>query len=535
MILQQNPERRLGGIDFILRRGADLFPDRVAIDDRGCGRSLTYRELYSRATKLARGLERLGVQKGEGVAYAFFSEHAAIETLFACGILGAVAMPLNIRLHPNEAHAYLERHSCRVFIGNTKLKKLAPGSIEGLILTGDTDENDGRIRRYEDFLGAESDAPLPPRAYWEDPYMMAMTGGTTGLSKAAVWGHGGCMMDTLSVMSHMHIPRDVTSVCLAPTFHAAGLGWGLLPVLWQAGCIIMPPTPSFDPEFVFEMVRSGQGQYLLIVPAMVYAMHEAWDGVPFTGVNSICVTSAPTPVQLRHRLVEMFPEAMVMAGYGMTETLSMTIQSPSEFIEMPLSVGTPSAVTRVRVLDEAGKEVPRGTPGRIFARSMAMAYEYHNDPENTAKAFQSISEDSEGLQWLETGDIGFIAKTGQLTIVDRAKDVIITGGENVGSIELESVLSTLPDIQDCAVIGQPDPKWGEKIVAVLVKKETGGEDMDIARNAVDICKKNLADYKVPREVVLVDVLPRTSFGKIAKSELVGMSFDRRFTLASLRD
>ena len=513
------PERRLGGIDAILRRGAELYPNRVAIDDRLNGISLSYEELRRRSTQLAQALKRQGIKKGDLVPYAFYNEHTAIEVLFACCMLGAVAMPINVRLSPVEAHAYISRYDCRVFLGNAALAGLAPDSISSKILSKTEDARSG-VMFYETLLAAESGAPMPPCATWEDPYMMAMTGGTTGLSKAAVWCHGGCMMDTLSVMLHMQVGRNTRFLCLAPTFHAAGLGWGLLPVLWQAGTVTMPPQPSFDPAFVLASINRGLAEYLLIVPAMIDPLYGLWHRNPITSVQSICVTSAPTPVGLRKKLGEMFPEAAIVAGYGMTETFSMTIQSPDEFLSMPNSVGIPSSVTRLRILDEAGREVPRGQPGHIYARTLAMSSGYHEDEANTAKAFVKIKGDTENLDWMATGDIGFLTESGHLTIVDRLKDVIITGGENVGSIEVENVLSELAGLSECAVVGVPDERWGERVVAVLVMKSGGWSGDETISRAKELCKKKLAGYKVPRDFVFMESLPRTSFGKVAKREVV---------------
>ncbi|MGQ9367036.1 AMP-binding protein [Azospirillum sp. ST 5-10] len=533
MTLIANAERRAGGIDFILRRGAELHPERRAIEDPGSGTVLTYEDLRARATRLARALAARGVGKGTPVAYAFFNEPAAVETLFACGMLGAVAMPLNSRLTTAEAHGYLARHGCAVLVANGELARLGDPAVQTLRVVRGGGGGEGALD-YEAILAGESAAPLPPAAVMEDPYMMAMTGGTTGGPKAAVWSHGGSMLDILAVALHMEIGRRCTTICLAPTYHAAGLAWGLLPVLWQGGTVIMPPGRSFDAAFVLDTLRSRRVDYMLIVPAMIGALHDAWDGVPLAAPASMCVTSAPTPERQRRRLAAMFPDTHILAGYGMTETFSMTVQTAGEFLEHPLSVGEPSAVTRIRIVDDAGRAVPRGTAGHILGRTLGMALGYHDDEANTRRAFRRIPDDPEGLEWMDTGDIGVQDGDGRLTIVDRAKDIIVTGGENVSSVEVESVIIENAWVRECAVIGLPDERWGERVVAVLATTPAAAADEETARAVHALCRERLSAYKVPKEFVFVDLLPRSLVGKVLKRDLAGMHFERRVTMAPVR-
>ncbi|MBM3486500.1 MAG: long-chain fatty acid--CoA ligase [Alphaproteobacteria bacterium] len=533
MVLVPNPERRQAGIDFILRRSAELHPNRIAIDDRLSGTTLTYRGLEARASRLARALIARGVAKGEPVAYAFLNEHASLEALFACCMAGAVAVPLNNRLAPAEARDYLNRQEVAVFIANEALAGLADGAAlrtriirGGKAAPGDLD--------YETLLDAERPDPLPPRAAWEDAYMMAMTGGTTGGPKAAVWSHGGCLLDTLGVIVNMEVARGDTTLCLAPTYHAAGLGWGVLPVLWQGGRVVMPPTATFNPRFVLEAVRTERVGYLLIVPAMIEPLRAAWDGRPIPELRAMCIASAPTPEPQRRIIQSIFPAARIIAGYGMTETFSMSMQGTGEFLSMPASVGEPALVSRIRIVDEAGRPVPRNTVGHILGRTMAMSLYYNNDAANTAHTFRVDPADPEGLAWMWTGDVGFMDDDGRVTIVDRAKDIIITGGENVASVEVETVLLDHPGVKECAVVGRHDDRWGERVVAVLVKQPNAADDLALAREVLALCRGRLAGYKVPKEIAFLDVLPRSPFGKVLKREIVRMELPRRVDGAALR-
>lgn len=524
MAIPTNPERQQPGLDLILRRNVELFPDRIALDDRSHGRTFTFSELYKRSTRLARALQSQGVEKGDLVAYAFFNEHASIEALFACCILGAVAVPLNNRLAQVEARDYLNRQHCKVFMSNVELIPMgADTDVSIRIVRGGSDLPD-ETSDYENLLAAEEDTPLPAVSTWGDPYMMAMTGGTTGGPKAAVWGHGGLMMDILSVMVHMEIKRRTCTVMVAPTYHAAGLGWALLPCLWQGGKVILPPTPAFDPAFLLSECATGEVKYLMLVPAMIEPMYKAWDGKPIKGVESAAVASAPTPETQRRKLQEIFPDTHIFNGYGMTETFSMAVQSAGEWLDMPTSAGEPSAVTRIRLVDDEGRRVPTGEIGHVMGRTVSMCLYYNNDPDNTASAFKPMVDDPEGLEWMATGDMGYLDEDGILTLVDRAKDVVITGGENVHSVEVENIILSHSGVTEVGIIGLPDDTWGERVVAVLVKSDPALDEEQLAAEVLKICRDNLAGFKVPKQVAYLEALPRTPFGKVLKREMVKMDY-----------
>lgn len=519
-------ERRLGGFDFVLARGAETHPDLIAIDDRLNGRLLTYQELRSRSIKMARALQRLGVVKGDRVAYVFFNEHPSIEVLFACVMLGAIAVPLNTRLLADEACQYVDKQECRVFIARSELSRLAENSaVKHFIVRGDSASSRAALD-YEALLAAETDVPLPPQAAWEDRYMLAMTGGTTGGSKAVSWTHGGAMFDVLSVIALLGVKRGYGTICVAPTYHAAGLGWGFLPSFWQGGRVIFSPSTSFSPAFLHKTFAEQPVPFLFLVPAMIDPLHRAWNGKPVSCVKSVCVASAPTPEPLRRKLVEMFPEAEVIAAYGMTESFSVCVQRPDEFLAFPGGVGAPALDSRVRIVDDSGAVVPRGTVGNIVTRTLAMGVGYNGDPASTAVTFRKCGDDPEGLDWIFTGDIGSMDESGRLTIVDRSKDVIITGGENVHSVEIETILASHPGVRECAVVGLPDTQWGELVTAIVVKNGAVATDGDLASELHSLCRARLSGYKVPKRFCFMDELPRSSFGKVLKRDLRGMTYDR---------
>lgn len=527
-----NPERQLTGLDFVLRRAAELYPDRIAVDDRMRACTVSYGQLRARTSQLARALQRLEVQRGDLVSYAFFNEHASVETLFACAMIGAVAVPINARLHPTEVGAYLKRLGCRLMLVNVELEHLADPEVTPTIIIRSHRRVGGNAEfDYERLLDAESDTPLQPSAYWEDPCMMAMTGGTSGPPKAAVWTHCGFLLEILSTTLALSVKRGSKSICLAPCYHAAGLGWGVMPVLWQGGTLIMPPSATFNAAFLQSELRRTPIDYLLMVPALIEPLHDVWDQAPLFS-STVCVTSAPTAPAQRLKLAKMFPSASIVAGYGMTETLSMSFQSVGEFLTMPTAVGEASAVSRIRIVDANLRTVPAGTIGQIAGRTLPMSLGYQDDETNTHRAFRTLLDDPEGLEWMLTGDIGFLDPEGRLTIVDRAKDIILTGGENVPSIEVEGIVGSHPGVRECAAIGLPDERWGERVTIVIVAREENDEEA-IAREAVSLCRAQLAAYKVPKEVVFVDALPRSAVGKVLKRELIRMKYRTRFNTSGL--
>ena len=532
MDLADNPERRTGGYDFILARAAETYPDRTAIDDRLNAVRLSYAELRARVMRLARALRRLGVQKGDRVAYAFFNEHASIEAMFACSVLGAVAVPLNTRLHKSEASRYISAQECEVFLAREDLAGFGDdASVKYRIVRGTGKRPSGALD-YETLLGAEEAAALPPAARWEDPLMLAMTGGTTAGSKSVVWTHGGCMIDVLTVIVHLGVKRDYKTIAFAPTYHAVGLGRGFMPSFWQAGTVIFPATPGFSPAFLHQVAAVEDVHYVMLVPGMIEPLYRAWDGRPIGCLKSVSVSSAPTPLRLRRQLAEMFPTADLMMGYGMTESFSISLQRPADFLGHPEGVGEPSLDARVRIVDDDGRSVPRGEVGHIVARTLAMGLYYNNDAENTRLTFRRCTDDPEGMEWIFTGDLGRLDPDGRVTIVDRAKDIIISGGENVSSAEVEAAIIEHPKVRECAIVGLPDERWGEAVCAVVVKTAEDIADEALAREILAHCRRRLGGYKLPKRIAFLDVLPRSPFGKVLKRDLRKSHFARLVDLES---
>ena len=522
-----NSERQLGGIGHFIRRGAEIYPARIAIDDLLNKRTLTYAELDERVNKLAQGLLRHGIGRGDFVAAMMWNEHALVEVIFACARIGAIVAPLNVRLIAAEVKQYCEEHGCRTVIAsNAFTERFEETDVNVRIAYGAAvaDWHD-----YETILEAEDGHPLPIRTSLDDPYRLVMTGGTTGPSKGVLHSQGGTIFTTLSDVAEYGIGRGWQTVSTLPLYHVAGMEWGVFTILWRAGTVIFPPTTSFNPLKYINEVRSRGVQYLAIVPSMINPLYQAWDGTPISAPQTVVTTAAPTPLPLRTKLAEIFPQAKLVAGAGLSESLNMACQSAGQFLEHPNSVGEPHIDTRLLILDEEDRRVPLGTPGHVAVRNFNTALGYHLNEKASRTTWRKLRDDPEGLEWCFTGDIAVMDEKGVVSIVDRSKDVILTGGESVPSVEIEAIYAIHPSISESSVIGVQDEQWGEAIVLVAVPELSTTDDEALAKELFEFGRARMAGHKVPKRIAFIEELPRTHFGKVLKRDLREWNFERLFS------
>jgi fatty-acyl-CoA synthase len=523
----KNPERQKMGIGHFISRAAELHPGRVAIDDLLNGRKLTYAELDARINRLARALNRFGIRKGDLVAAMMRNEHALVETVFACARVGAIVAPLNVRLIASEVAEYVNDHGCRAVIADAGFTERFDGtSLQTRIVFGD-----GPTAGWADYdavLMAEEDAAFPAVTSLDDPYRLVMTGGTTGKSKGVLHSQGGSVITVLADVAEYGIGRGWQTLTILPGYHVAGMEWGMFTIFARAGTVVFPADGSFDPAKYLQEVRARGIEYLPLVPAVINPLYDAWDGTPLEAPRTVVTTAAPTPLALRRKLAEMFPGADIYAAAGLSESLNLATQGRGEFLDHPHAIGEPHLDTRVLILDDDDRPVPRGTPGHIAMRNFNTALGYHRNPEAAAQTWRPRRDDPEGLHWCFTGDIGVMDADGRITLVDRSKDVVKTGGESVPSVEVETIYAGHPLVRDCAVIGAEDERWGEAIVLVAVPDADAPADPELAENLFSWGRDRMSAFKVPKKIAFIDDLPRSHFGKVLKRDLRDMVFERLF-------
>jgi len=486
-------------LSYFIERNAAFTPEKVAL--QYAGRSLTYAALAARIQAVARALKSvLGVGRGDRVAILSANHPDYLVLLYACARLGAMLVPLNWRLAVPE----------QLFIlGDASPKMLLLQDSFG-DLTGPLSEQQPDIRIFR--LGENGpdtfDALLiegrgedrNPHVDLTSPLLLVYTSGTTGRPKGAVLRQEALLFN--AVMSqHMH---DLTAadrvLTVLPLFHVGGLNILTTPAL-QIGASIMLHA-RFAPDTTLNALAAERPTLVVLVPATIQALieHPLWAGTKLASLRAVTTGSIQVPQNLIDALtVRGVP---VLQVYGSTETAPIAIYTRiGGDLARQGSTGLPGLCCEARVVDETGREVPPGTPGEVVVRGPNVFFEYWGNAAATSEALR------EG--WYYSGDVGTRDADGYFTIIDRKKNMIISGGENIYAAEVERVLHEHPAVAEAAVIGRSDPKWQEVPVAYVVRKGAVSAD-DIMRHV----GAQLARFKVPREVIFLDALPRNALGKV---------------------
>ncbi|SDL22128.1 fatty-acyl-CoA synthase [Glycomyces sambucus] len=479
------------GIGSWTARRARKTPHKTAVLDPG-GR-FTYAELHERVHRLARALRGLGVRRGDRVAYLGPNHHAFLEALFATGVLGAVFVPLNTRLAPPELRHCLHDSGAAVLLRDPALPAPPAGRT---VMVGP---------EYEDLLAGAPGEPIDEAVGLDDPCVIMYTSGTTGRPKGALLTHGNLTWNAFNVLVDIDLASDETTLCTAPLFHTAGLNMTCLPTLLKGGTVVL--EPAFDPERTLKLVRSLRVTYMFGVPVMFAAIARsaAWADADLSSLRRVSCGGAPVPAATIAAYLER--GVVFSQGYGMTEASpGVLFLAGEDSARKAGTAGVPHFFTDVGIVDAAARPVGPGERGEVVVHGPNVMREYWDRPEDTAAAF------ADG--WFRTGDIASADADGFVSILDRAKDVFISGGENVSPAEVEAALGGHPAVADCAVIGVPDPTWGEVGRAIVVAAEPvdGAELLAFLRG-------RLAGYKIPKSVVFTAGLPRSPTGKIIRRAL----------------
>ncbi|QJS14013.1 o-succinylbenzoate--CoA ligase [Streptomyces argyrophyllae] len=466
-------------------------------------RSVTYTELYERTTRLAHALHARGIRRGDRIAYLGPNHPAYLETLFAAGTLGAVFVPLNTRLAAPEIAYQLADSGAKALLH-------APSSAP--LAAGLPDSTDVRTvvevgTAYEELLAAASDEPIDQHVLLDDTCIIMYTSGTTGRPKGAVLTHGNLVWNAFNVLVDHDLIADERALVSAPLFHTAGLNMLTLPVLLKGGtCVLLE---SFDPDTVFDLIERHRITFMFGVPTMFdqVARHPRWEGADLSSLRILTCGGSPVPTPLIARYQER--GLTFLQGYGMTEAAPGTLFLDAEHaVGKAGSAGVPHFFSDVRVVRPDLTPVDVGETGEIVVRGPHVMPGYWGLPEETAAVL------ADG--WFRSGDAARVDHDGYVYIVDRIKDMIISGGENIYPAEIEDQLLAHPDIVECAVIGVPDDKWGQVPRAVVVPRE--GATLDPGEVIASLSGR-LAKYKIPKSVVIADALPRTASGKLLKSRV----------------
>jgi acyl-CoA synthetase (AMP-forming)/AMP-acid ligase II len=484
-----------------LESGAAKAQDEVALSQGKW--SITYSTLTERVARLSSGLADLGLRRGDRVVLLLPNRPELVELLWAAFRGGLVAVPVNWHLHPDEVDYIVRDCEASALIVSDETEAASsdlPGHVRVLRIRGDDPAAPGAD--YESLLRAEP-GPMVAAAP-DDPAWLFYTSGTTGKPKGAVLTHRNLAAMTTAYHEDLD-PVAEGSVYLhaAPLTHGSGLY--LLPATAHGATNVIAPGLRFSPAGYLELIeqhRVTHGAFLS--PTMLKRLLGEARGRTLSSLRSIVVGGAPLYRQDLRAAIDVFGPIIVQM-YGQGESpMTITVMQAGEALEHPGSCGRPFGVVEVRVADEHGRTLPDGASGEILVRGEVVMRGYWNNREATADAL------ADG--WLHTGDIGHLDK-GYLYLTDRAKDVIITGGSNVYPREVEEVLLTHPEVREAAVIGVPDPEWGESIRAYVVAPGLDQQQL------IEHCRARAASFKKPREVVFVDELPKNATGKILKRQL----------------
>ncbi|NGO74146.1 long-chain fatty acid--CoA ligase [Streptomyces sp. YC504] len=478
-------------------------------------RTRTHRESVDRIARFAGALRSFGIGDQARVGLLALNSDRYHETLFATWWAGGAVNPVNTRWSSKEIAYSLQESNTRVLVVDDtfvplvdELRALWDG-VHTVVHCGDGPTPPGLLS-YEELV-AGHDPLEDERAGGDRLAGIFYTGGTTGFPKGVMLSHASmltsayCGLATTRTVS----PRGRTLHC-APLFHLAGLAvWNNQNVMGGSHIFL----PAFEPTAVLTAIQDLRPTSLLLVPAMIQMLvdHPAAGDHDLDSVEWMGYGASPIAEALLRRAMARFPRAQFAQGYGMTELSPVaTHLGPEDHArpELLRSAGRAVAGTEVMIVDPEDREVPRGAVGEIVVRGGGIMLGYWNRPEETAQTLRG--------GWMHTGDAGYMNDEGYIFIVDRIKDMIVTGGENVFSAEVENALAQHPAVASCAVIGVPDPEWGERVHAVVVTQP--GAEVTAAELRLH-CKEFIAGYKAPRTVDFCDALPLSPAGKILKREL----------------
>jgi fatty-acyl-CoA synthase len=502
-----------------VRRHAHVQPVAAALRSDGAG--VTYQELDARFDRMAASFSRLGVMVGGRVAILMANRTEYIEALGGVMRLGAIAVPLNFRLVAAEVGHLLHDSGATLLVVDAERAEIAQGAVAAvgggipIVVVGDRAPS-GSVYGWADIVDdTKPPPPLSPQtvAAWEPgaPAAIMYTSGTTGRPKGAVLTHLNLLMSTMAFMrTTRSLGNGGTSLCAAPIFHIAGLA-KVVPALTLGQTVVLHSSRAFDPAEVLDLLESERVTDMFLVPTQWQAMCDLPDiAARSLELRAVTWGASPALPSTMEAMARSFPDVPFTAVFGQTEMSPVTCVLDGEDATRKLgSVGLPVPAVDVRVVDEEMRDVEKGHVGEIVYRGPSMMARYWNNPEATAEATRG--------GWFHSGDLVRQDDEGFVFVVDRKKDMIISGGENIYSTEIEDVIDSHPKVREVAVIGVPHPRWVETPLAVIVPSDP--DDPPTGDEVETWCRERLASYKKPSAIRIVDALPRNVSGKVLKTDL----------------
>ena len=465
-------------------------------------RAWTYGELDDLANRYARRFVALGLAPGDRVSFV-----CANDARLVAGYIGAfrarlVANPINNRLLPEEV-AYIADHAgSRCLVASEEHLKVVEDSL-GLL----------QAKPHLLVLGRD-DADLPSAAPLESPppqptdgALLIYTSGTTGKPKGVLLTQANVMAGIEYVSRGFEMKPGDRTFCVMPLFHTNGLMFSTLPFLHAGGTVVL--KKRFSATQFWKQVADARVTTASVSPTILAMLLEHEASAPpasMIGLRYIKVASAPTPVELARRFESRFGKGLLLETYGLTETTAINVWNPLNGPRKHGSIGVPLAPQEARIVDDDGRELPRGSIGEIEIRGATLMKEYFRDPANTARAMRD--------GWLRTGDVARMDDDGFIFIVGRSKEMILRGGENISPLEIEEVAVKHPAVREAAAVGVPDRIWGETVGLCVVTRAPVTEN-----ELVEHCKAHLSPFKVPQRVIFVEELPRNAVGKVTRNAL----------------
>ncbi len=515
----------MSSLSQIIRHTAQIHGDRVAT--RLGGRSRTWREIQDRVSRLASGLQGLGIEEGDRVAVLALNSDRYFEFYFGVSWAGAVYVPVNNRLAPAEfVHWLNDSGSKAVFVDDNYVAAIAEirdrlETLQHFVYMGDGDSPDGYLA-FEDLVKFSAPVKASGRA-GDDMAGLFYTGGTTGKSKGVMLSHRNHSYNVLQALPYFDVSADDVFLHSAPMFHLADGFFCLMAATLGCRNVILP---AFEPTRVLQTMQNEGITTALLVPTMINMVvnQPDIDSYDLSSLRHLIYGASPMPEAVILKAMEVIPHAELTQAYGQTEASPViTVMGPEYHTTTGPKAGKLKGAGRaiagidLAILDDDGNELPAGEVGEVCIMGDNVMLGYWNLPDITAETLRD--------GWLHTGDGGRLDEDGMLYIVDRVKDMIVSGGENVYSAETEQAIYQHPAVAECAVIGIPHESWGEQVHAIVVLK--AGESVT-EQELIDHCKTLIAGYKCPKSIQFRDEpLPLSGAGKILKKDLRAPFWENR--------